>query len=258
MGTGSMAIREVTLPSGESFTLSDWGDYPMYSRATIQPGAGDSIVWESVYGLGVVPDEDAPAASGGGLTLEGRVNQIIQGLESLTSVEHCLRVPFTERMAVYEHLKVNAETYQKLLGDGPQAIRLAEASGNARQAVLNELTGKSELPDEGYRLKGGWSKGFDPEALVSDPGDFGLTVRLTGPRQRPIDAAVPGYQAGSFRDPALLVTPADLGPKIIQPARGVELEPLAMPKRYGTLGSNKMTGEGSHSGWPDMGWGKKK
>jgi hypothetical protein len=29
-------IRSVTLPTGETYTMSDWGDYPLYSRAQIQ------------------------------------------------------------------------------------------------------------------------------------------------------------------------------------------------------------------------------
>jgi len=36
---GGATIRKVSLPDGTTFMISDWGDYPMYSRATYTAGS---------------------------------------------------------------------------------------------------------------------------------------------------------------------------------------------------------------------------
>lgn len=37
-------VRTVTLPDGSTFTMSDWGDYPVWSRAEIDPAASQEIL----------------------------------------------------------------------------------------------------------------------------------------------------------------------------------------------------------------------
>ena len=38
------SVRTVTLPDGSTFTMSDWGDYPLWSRAEIDPYSAQDVV----------------------------------------------------------------------------------------------------------------------------------------------------------------------------------------------------------------------
>jgi len=38
------SVRTVTLPDGSVFTMSDWGDYPLWSRAEMDPDASQDVI----------------------------------------------------------------------------------------------------------------------------------------------------------------------------------------------------------------------
>jgi len=81
-----MAVNTIELPSGEIFTIADWGDFPLYSRAQIAPGnAQDVIVFNYV---------EAQPIPGGGVA--AALSTLID-----SNLEQDSALPIDEQMIVF-------------------------------------------------------------------------------------------------------------------------------------------------------------
>jgi len=252
---------------------SDWGDYPLYSRASVGPGSQDSIAFDYATSI----DSNIQPVT---LTLEGRVMHIIKGLEQIAS--EVSLTPIQQKMERFEKLKIDAATYSKLNTEESLQDRMTVALADARRSVLNDLTGKTKMPGsfgKGYSFEG------EPYIDMDQVAELGLTVMLKGPRQRPVDGEAvagdavdnllgvshdqmdayietptpsrviqpPFPQGGGFKPgPSRIITP-DEGDRLIKPA-------VKLADSYGSMGSEprQKSSVQDRSGWPMMGWRKKK
>ena len=227
-------IREVAFGDGTVVRITDWGDYPIYSRGifssaeliaelsqayylfnykvggqmpatnqratyadTNMPGDGQLPMGHQmlVYSIQVIPDEFAKASSSG------------------TYYPLQIQPEFTFAAAMWKWRKIFFQTFLQLtveqsksfvegrldhfpMGGGLEINTGGAATGNAYSVTNGDktwaATRRLAMPIhlgslETFYVKLDWPRGgldYDQTGYAFVAG-FGLTVRLTGPRQRP-------------------------------------------------------------------------
>ena len=81
-----MAIQAITLPTGETFTISDWGDYPIWSRAQMIAAQAQAVTLFNYVEAAAVP---------GGIALAGTATKLDTNLEQASSL------PLDHQMVVF-------------------------------------------------------------------------------------------------------------------------------------------------------------
>ena len=229
-------IRSVSLPTGETYTMSDWGDYPLYSRAQIAVGAVQDItifnytVSQEIPGGGAVAratlmDTNMPQA--GQLPLRHQLvvfsvqcrfdeaNSDAAGLvtQADTVAEGIVKWNNIVQNIYFQLIVENTKPYV----EGP-VTSFPTGGGlymiSSEKWCCNDLT---PTPDPtiwaAYNINNGepgahasrrlaqplhlgsmetfagifkFPRGALPAGGISPTSDFGLTIILNGPRQRPV------------------------------------------------------------------------
>ena len=128
-----MSVQTIELPSGEVFTISDWGDYPLYSRCQVAPGnAQDVIVFNYI---------EAQAIPGGGAAALATLID--------TNLDQDSALPIDEQMVIFSVQIRFDEADSDGSGDVTQADTAAEGMIkwlNITHNTYFELTVTSQKP----------------------------------------------------------------------------------------------------------------
>ena len=156
-----MSVQTIELPSGEVFTIADWGDFPLYSRAQIAPAnAQDVIVFNYI--------EAQPIPGGGTAALATLID---------TNLDQDSALPIDEQMIVFS-VQIR---FDEADSDNAGLVTQADTAAEGLIKWLNithntyfELTVTSQKPRvQGeiteFPIGGGlfWQQSWDP---ASTPG----------------------------------------------------------------------------------------
>jgi len=234
-----MSVQTIELPSGEVFTISDWGDYPLYSRCQVAPGNAQDVITFNYVEAQPIPGGAAVAvatmmdtnleqasslpidhqmvifsvqirfdeADSDNLGVVTQSDTAAEGMIKWLNIIHNTRFsltitntkPYVE--GPITEFPIGAGLYWQQTEDEGTALPGVTPTPMPNNAyVAYEVTNGFPTAEAARRLalpvhlgtlqtfKGRfeWPRGALPNGGISPVTDFGLTVFLYGPRQRPV------------------------------------------------------------------------
>jgi len=116
-------VRTVTLPDGSTFTMSDWGDYPLFSRAEL-----DANVAQDVLTFNYVQSQEIPGAA-----LTGRATLMD------TNMPTASQLPLRHQMVIFSvQIRFDEIDTKNSTNVFPVLTPAQEAAGTSAKEGLNK------------------------------------------------------------------------------------------------------------------------